>query len=237
MRPCSPFRWHRCAVVIAGLLFAGCVVSPQPEPPSIDGSLLSIASNQGTVTLSGAPGAVKPGSSTLDALDLDAKAAPSSLTVAADGSFSVALTGAVDDAFRLQAFSGGLRSEPLDLQGHMGLMGGATLGPASRPLASCFSLTPALEIATLAPSTSATVVMTNDCTDPVTVGGVSLRLGSPAFTITPASAAQVIPAQSSRSFTVTFTPHPGDAVEDIVFVQIDAPESGRLPLTVRGESP
>ena len=79
--------------------------------------------------------------------------------------------------------------------------------------------------------------MTNGCSGPVTVGGVSLRLGSPAFTIAPASAAQVIPAQSSRSFTVTFTPHPGDPIEDIVFVQIDAPESGRLPLTVRGEGP
>ncbi len=46
-----------------------------------------------------------------------------------------------------------------------------------------------------------------------------------------------MPSRSTSTFTVTFDPHAGDPTEDIVFVQISAPETGRLPLTVRGKSP
>jgi hypothetical protein len=46
-----------------------------------------------------------------------------------------------------------------------------------------------------------------------------------------------VPSQSTSTFTVTFDPQPGAPTEDIMFVQISAPESGRLPLTVRGQGP
>lgn len=238
MRLRPPSRWLHSALGLAGLLFAGCVVSPQPEPPSIIADLLSVeAGPDGGITLLGAPGAVTPGGSTLSTLDLEDKAPATSITVAGDGSFSQLLGGTLMDVYRLQAFSSGLRSDPLDIAGHTSLTGAPTIGPASRPLSGCFFLAPELEIGPLAPSTSATVVMTNTCTSDVTVGSITLRVGSPAFTIAPAGGALIVPSQGTSKFTVTFAPHAGDPTEDVVFVRIDAPQTGRLPLTVRGEIP
>jgi hypothetical protein len=240
MRPRSPSRWlHRalCVVGLLGLLVAGCVVSPQPEPPSIVASLLSIETSGGGVMLRGAAGAVTPGGSALDTLDLDGKAPAGSVTVAADGSFAIALAGVVTDAFRLQAFAGGLRSDPVDIASHTGLTGTPTLGLVTPPLAGCFTTAPALDIGPLAASSSTTVLLINGCASPVTVGAVSLRAGSPAFTLGAPATSLVMPPGSTSTFTVTFAPHAGDPVEDVVFVKIDAPETGRLALTVRGQSP
>jgi hypothetical protein len=141
------------------------------------------------------------------------------------------------DVYRLQASSSGLRSDPLDVTGQTSLTGEPTLGPAERPLSDCLFLAPELEIGPLAAGTSTTVVMINTCTSGVTVGSIALRLGSPAFTLASAGGAVVVPPQGTSAFTVTFNPHPGDPTEDVVFVRIDAPALGRLPLTVRGESP
>jgi hypothetical protein len=214
------------------------VVSPQPEPPSIIADLLSaVADAEGGITLLGAAGAVTPGGSTLITLDLDSKAPATSINVAGDGSFSLPLLGGLMDAYRLQAFSSGLRSDPLDITGQANLTGDPAVAPTTRPLASCFFLEPELEIGPLAASTSATVLMINTCASAVTVSGITLRAASPAFTLAPAGGALVMPPQSTSAFTVTFDPHPGDPTEDIVFVQISAPQSGRLPLTVRGQAP
>ncbi len=199
--------------------------------------LLSIESSSGGVTLRGAAGAVSPGGSALDTLDLDGKAPAGAVTVATDGSFAVALAGVVTDAFRLQAFSDGLRSDPVDVQSHTGLTGTPTLGRVTPPLAGCFTTAPALEIGPLAASSSTTVVLINGCASPVTVGAISLRAGSPAFTLGVPATPLVIPKGSSSTFTVTFAPHAGDPIEDVVFVEIDAPEAGRLALTVRGQIP
>lgn len=247
MRPRSPSRWPRWlpgALCLAGLLFSGCVVSPQPEPPSIIANLLTIDAESGmisgapgSVTLKGAAGAVQPGGSELSTVDLDTQDPAATITVADDGSFSVVLAGTSADQFRLQAFSSGLRSDPLDVTKASGLLGDKTAVLVTTPLESCFLLSPALEVGPIAASSSATVKMTNQCTDDVTVSGLSLRLGSPSFTVAPGTGPLVVPAQSTGTFTVTFAPQAGAPAEDILFVEMSAPSPGRRTLTVRGQDP
>jgi hypothetical protein len=237
MRLRLPSRWLHSAVGLVGLLFSGCVVSPQPEPPAIIASLLSIEGRYGSVTLKGSAGAVQPGGSDLSTIDLDTSDPAAAITVANDGSFSLVLAGTGTDEFRLQAFSGGLRSDPLDITRNAGLTGDGTAVLVTTPLDSCFLLAPALEVGPIAAFSSATVQMTNHCTDEVTVSGLSLRQGSPAFTITPGSGPLSIPAQGAGAFTVTFSPQPGAPTEDILFVELATPIPGRRSLTVRGQTP
>ncbi len=68
--------------------------------------------------------------------------------------------------------------------------------------------------------------MANHCIDDVTVSGLSLRAGSPSFTLTPGAGPLVIPAQSTATFTVSFTPQAGAPAEDIVFVEMAKPVQG-----------
>ena len=245
MRPLPRSRWLSRALGLAGLLFAGCVVSPQPEPPSIVAPLLSLASRSSVVALQGGVGAVTPGGATLEMLDLDTSATATSVTVAEDGSFSLALSGAPADEYRFQAFSGPFRSDPLDIKSADDTAidtNGALL--IMQPTLGCLRLAPAREIGfiTSSPvgitkSATVTVTLTNGCASDVTVGGFSLRAGSPAFTTAPATGPLVVTAGADSSFTVTFTPQAGASTEDVLFVQIDAPVKDRRPLTLRGFVP
>ncbi len=249
MRPRPRSRWPRwlpsSALCLAGLLFSGCVVSPQPEPPSIIASLLTITdADPGTFTgqlggvkVEGAAGAVQPGGSELSTLDLDTTDPAATVSVADDGSFSLMLPGKTADSFRLQAFSSQLRSDPVDITRATGITPIGTAVLVAAPLADCFLLSPGLEVGPIAASASATVEMANHCTDDVTVSGLSLRLGSPSFTLTPGAGPLVIPAQSTATFMVSFTPQTGAPAEDIVFVEMAKPVQGRRTLTVRGQAP
>lgn len=245
MRLLPPSSWLPRALCIAGVLLGGCVVSPQPEPPAIDSSLLSIESTATATKLVGAPGAVTPGGGLLAQLDLDTTAAQTSGTVAADGSFAVPLSGTLSDEYRLQALLGGLRSAPLDVTGIKGIsFGGDALAVVMRPLADCLVLTPALEVdfptsspVSISLSSSVTVTMSNGCTSDVTVGKFSLRAGSPGFSVSPATGPLVVPVGGKASFTVTFSPKAGGSTDDVLFVEIDAPVKTRRPLTLRGFVP
>src|SRR5262245_52821149 len=62
-RSASPRRWLLGALAVAASCLGGCGVSPQPEPPSIDISLISLDAQGGTVTLTGSAGAVAHGAS------------------------------------------------------------------------------------------------------------------------------------------------------------------------------
>jgi hypothetical protein len=247
MRPRSPSRWPGwlpSALCLAGLLLSGCVVSPQPEPPSIIATLLTIegepgtiAGDVGSVTLKGAAGAIQPGGSELSTVDLDTTDPAASITVANDGSFSLVLSGTTTDQFRLQAFSTGLRSKPVDVTRASALTGDGAAVLVAAPLESCFLFDPPFEVGPIAASAPATVEMTNHCTDDVTVSGLSFRRGSPSFTVTPGTGPLVIPAQGTGAFTVSFAPEAGAPTEDILFVEMSAPLAGRKTLTVRGKAP
>jgi hypothetical protein len=226
-------RFHG-ALAAVGLWLSGCGVSPQPEPPGIDITRIVLDQAGANVVLQGSPGAVTPGASVLTSLDLSSTAPASSISVAADGSFSVTSSGALDDEYRLQAFADELRSEPVDVTGVMGFVAGGHVAAAPRPLVDCFLLDPALELGPLAAGASAKVTMTNRCAGDVTVGGVTVRIGS-AWSVAAPAMPIVVPVQGTASFTATYAPHPGDALDDVVFVEISAPEVGRRPITLRGE--
>jgi hypothetical protein len=226
-------RFHG-ALAAVGLWLSGCGVSPQPEPPGIDITRLALGQDGANVILRGSAGAVTPGSSTLSSLDLSDTTPGSSISVAANGSFSLTSAGAFSDEYRLQAFADGLRSEPVDVTGVQGLMAGTQLAAAHRPLADCFLLAPALELGPVAAGASAKVTMSNHCAGDVTVGDFALRLGV-AWSVPASVTPIVVPAKGSASFTATYAPHPGDATDDVVFVDITAPEAGHRPITLRGE--
>src|SRR4051812_36693571 len=77
------------ALAAVGLWLSGCGVSPQPEPPGIDITRLTLEQVGASVTISGSAGAVTPGADTLSSLDLSSTAPGASIKVAANGSFSV----------------------------------------------------------------------------------------------------------------------------------------------------
>ena len=236
MLPRSLWRTIRSALLGAGLFVAGCGVSPQPEPPSIDISLLELGEAEGGALLTGSPGAVKPGGGTLTAIDLDDTSPASTVTVAADGSFTAPLTGTPQHVYRVQAARAALRSEPIDVTGVMGIIPGpATAVPG--PLAACLTLDPAPEIGPLSPGESAVVTLVSTCPGTVTVGSLPLRLGSVAWSVAAPALPFVLPSGGTSSFTVTFDPSGGGARDDILFVQISTPEMGRRPLTLRGTPP
>jgi hypothetical protein len=75
--------------------------------------------------------------------------------------------------------------------------------------------------------------MTNGCTSDVVVSGLTLRLGSAAWAVAGALPITT-PIGQTRSFDVTFTAGVEPA-DDVLFVEISSPESGRRPLTLRGK--
>ena len=64
---------------VMGALACGCVISPQPEPPTIDADRVGIelmstnpdSTEIDTVVVNGEPGAVTPGGAVLHAVNLD----------------------------------------------------------------------------------------------------------------------------------------------------------------------
>ncbi len=226
----------------AGLALAGgCGVSPQPEPPSflppsIDLSLVGFGSDEeGGLTLVGEPGAVTNGA-TLGEIDLDATTDEVTGKVERDGSFVVALTGASTDVRRLQAHNRELSSDPVDVREVTGLQGGGGLVKAPGALDDCLFIAPDLELGPVAPGTTTMVKLINRCESAVTVSAVTLRQGSPAWGITAATPID-IPLQATRSFAVRYSPQPGDAIDDVLFVELTAPTTGRRAITLRGEAP
>lgn len=227
---------------MGALLAAACGVSPQPEPPVheppvIDIERVSLLGDVGAgLVLSGSEGAVLPGGSELRALHLDSAQPEVAVLVREDGSFEAAVGGAREHTFRLQAFLGELRSPPVDVMGVVSIVPDDRVVPVEAPLGDCLALDPPLEIGPLAAGEAEELRITNGCSSDVALSDLRLRLGSPAWTVSPAAPATV-PAGERRSFTVTFAPGPGDPGDDVLFVEIGDPVTGRRPITLRGRSP
>ncbi|MFT3771247.1 MAG: hypothetical protein QM820_38010 [Minicystis sp.] len=138
--------------------------------------------------------------------------------------------------YRVQALLDTVASDPLDITNVNGITPGS-LSVVTGPLADCFTIDPPGEIGPLAAGETVTVTLTNGCAQPVTVGGFPLRLGSAAWSVTAPAVPLAIPTGGTSTFTVAFDPQPGDARDDVLFVQITAPAVGRRPLTLRGAGP
>lgn len=233
MRTLAKLRGRRGALVaLSALLAGGCVVSPQPSPPaepSLDGSLIGapdIGLLVTEVVFEAAAGAVDPPMGVVVVTNLDTTDPPVLAEVLPDGSFSVSLGGQRSDAFRFQAKQDGRRSQPVDRT--FNEFGAVVPVPVGLP---CFEVEPEAWIAFDGSGDAHDIVVRNGCDVAVTVAPPRLRRG-------------VGPANANRTFLVDAIPPGGSSVipmqadgggeerEDVVFLDITAPEAARRALTI-----
>ena len=212
----------------------GCVGSPQPSPPNLETPGISRRSNPADIMdgilVVADPGTVRPAEGVVVLTNLDRREPSVSEPVLADGSFEISVRGMPDDEYRLQVRSGAARSTPFDF---VGAVGTPVLSPAPRPLADCFSLEPGVELdfgeVAVGERTEDTVVLRNDCGEPLRLTTSFLDPGAPfdlstdSLTLEPAS---------SGELTVAVRPIASGVLEAVVFIEAGAPTPDRRPLTL-----
>jgi len=217
------------AVVIAAVLtFAGCVVSPIPEPPQASLDIAKVfgdSSGMRGITINGDPGAAEPVGATVRVYNLDSSDDPVDGVVEVNGSFIVELLVNEGDEVRLQIIDDEVRSDPIDA-----IFGrsGTRPVPSERPLASCLILDPPAELALGA---SQAVVVENRCDEEVQIEEPTLRRPLTGIAIgADRSWPEVLPQGGSVSVTVAVDA--GWSEEDIFFIEASGPEHDRRPITV-----
>ncbi len=228
MRPLLPLLFS---------LFAGCIVSPQPEPPLapvFDLTKIAMATlpapglrQEGLV---GVPGAA-PADVELIATNLSQpQQLPGRTTVAADGSFTVAVNFAPTlDVVRLDT----LRGDAIDVL--VGLDRGVSLYAA--PLRSCLVIDSAYLFigARVGAVSSGSVLIQNGCSDAVDLSSISLResertdvslVGQDAWDRSLASG-------ESRALRFAWTPSAEGALHTHVLISITG-QTGLRAITLRG---
>ena len=228
------------------LLTAACEISPQPLPPPIikptpgapliNVDLLSIEHSNSGPNLVGADGAVSPAGDVLRVTNLELNDAPLETAVSSTGSFSIGVDALVGNVHRVQAFLAGQPSLPVDLIGRIGILPDPELEVIVQPLAECLQVDPPLVVGPFEPSEPQTVTISNTCAADMEIGGTSLRLDPSSFEITGAILG-VLPSGADTSFVITFNPTGVTSFEDIVFIELVAPEAGRIPITLLGVLP
>jgi hypothetical protein len=186
-------------------------------------------------SLSGSPGAVSPGA-TLRAYNLDNSLQPAEVIAAPDGSFKMPLDMLPGDEVRLQATLAGVRSKPLDV------VIGDTIGapsPASRPFASC--LTTADEISfDMVPRGSdveRSVILSNACDVDIAISAIEMRRPVAGLSVVTDAPPIVLEAGSSYAWTVRVQapPETSGEIEEVLIVEVDAPQRDRRPITLRAD--
>lgn len=204
----------------SALALSGCAVSPQPSPPG--GSLeLSLVSPGLTpeaafdgVVFRGAPGAVTPAGGVVLITNLDTADAPSVAPVNEDGSFEIAVPGSLADVFRVQLKDGDRRSEPLDLR-----VDGESFAIAVPTLDDCLFIDPASWIALDGAGDAQSLVLENNCAEPVSFLAPRLRRGLAGFGTTPTSSFVLEPGATS---TLTVRSNgPSSESEDVLLLEAD----------------
>jgi hypothetical protein len=216
----------------------GCVVSPQPLPPSIDVSKLTVDPQTGTIHIHGDARAVTSGAS-LSLLAATGTGAPSRVQVAPDGSFDALVQPDPANLYQLEASLHGLFSEPVDIAAPMGF-NGFKPGPAqtaAQPYASCLRVqpSPAAELGDVhvGATSSVAIELENGCTQDLAVDDVRLRDGGVGFGLD-TQAPLAIPAGQVRAVSLHFTPGSTSSVEDLLIVHFTGTDPGFVLVTLRG---
>jgi len=228
--------------LLAVSFLCACSLRPQPEPPpaqpDVVPTLLSAdPASPAAMTggsLSGAPGAVSPGA-TLRAYNLDTSQPPSETIAAPDGSFEMPLDMLPGDEVRLQATLGGARSNPLDVV--IGESAGVP-SPASRPFAVCLTAVDEFSFGVLPQGSDVerSVVLSNDCAFGITLSAIEMRRPIAGLGVVTDALPIVLAAGSSYAWTVRVQVPPGTSgIEDVLIVEVDAPQRDRRPITVRAD--
>ncbi|WP_437717637.1 hypothetical protein WMF45_15245 [Sorangium sp. So ce448] len=209
-------------------------MSPQPSPPVhdpfLDTGLVGVSGDpqvlRQQVFLKGEPGAVEPAEGVVVVTNLDSADAPVIAEINRDGSFVAAVDASTDQVLRIQVKQGERRSEPVDLQ-----LTGEPIEATRTMLAHlpCLTIEPAAWVSIEAAGAS-DVVVRNTCAEGVSIGAPRLRRGAGPFGVSPAEAF-VVPAGESAAVTVRAD---GEGVEreDVLFLEVTAPEPGRRVLTL-----
>jgi hypothetical protein len=188
-------------------------------------SVVDTASTMLSVDIVGAPGAV-PGGAELRVTGLDTSAPPTVESADADGSFLIEVAGDYGQEFRFQLVGDGQRSEPQDAV--YSLPGSQTphFEPSRR--FDCVALSSGFELEL--PGGNATVTLSNDCQQPVTLANLRSRTDQALFTLTSALPPTLSPGAAA---TLSFEFNGARPAEDILFLNITlAGETIRYPLTL-----
>ncbi|WP_437320113.1 hypothetical protein [Sorangium sp. So ce385] len=222
---------RRGAVVSAllAVLLGGCVVSPQPSPPVLDEALVGVVDAVmplvDQIALEGKPGAVKPAEGVIVVTNLDTPDAPVVADVNPDGSFIATVTARTEHVLRMQVKQGELRSDPADLR-----LAGPSSTEKTLDHLPCLELTPGAWVTFEADGGSRDVVVRNGCAEDVSIEAPRLRRGAAPFSVTP-EAPFVVPPGGSTVVTVR-ADGDGEEREDVLFLDVTAPEPGRRALTL-----
>ncbi|UJR84540.1 hypothetical protein [Sandaracinus amylolyticus] len=229
----------RALGLLALLAFAGCVGTPQPDPPNLAPERLRVMGGErgGSFLLIGDRGAAiatPPAEVLVANLDVPStvvRIAP----VADDGSFSLDLTTAAVDELRIWVRGAdGERSAPVDV-----LADAISIAPAVRAL-TCLRVEPR-DLVVLGSGVGSeardTITLLNDCTEDVTIESVVLRAPIAGVAIEPAPTR--VAAGASATIELRFTPDesvPAGPVEDVLLVTVaGATERDRRAVIVAAE--
>lgn len=238
MASSSTHRYFALLAVAALGVLASCVVSPQPLPPSIDVSKLTIDPTSGTIRIHGNARAVT-GGATLSALPATGTGAAAQAAVAADGTFDAVVAPDPANVYRLEASLNGLLSEPVDISVPNGFNGfkAGPAAPVTPPYASCLRVQPSpvavagdVHVGATAPIA---IELENGCTQDLAVDDAHLRDGGVGFGLDTA-APLTIPMGQTHAVSLHFTPGATSSVEDLLVVHFTGTDPGFVLVTVRG---
>jgi hypothetical protein len=222
------------ALASLALLAASCVVSPQPIPPAdepeLDGDGISVFDNSaedaiGLISFTAAPETVFPAEGQVIVTNLETGDAPSFVSVASDGSFSVALVGAPTDVIRFQVKQA-VRSQPVDLR----IDATAESVEIVEDTPSCFVIEPARYAPLEGAGDSVSLVLRNECDANVRIDSPRLRRGQASFTFSPTSSFTIEPG--SASFITVQRADSDGEVEDVLLLDVIEPEPTRRAITL-----
>jgi hypothetical protein len=208
------------------------VATPMPEPPAIDGrkivptpGVITVLSQPHPLALSGAPGAVTPGS-LVRVLNLDATSAAVSAQADADGAFELTVLVSEGDELRVQAAEGNQHSEPVDL---VYTLEGSSDVLTPSPRHACVVLQPGLELR-FSEAEPRPLRVLNDCAEPLDISDPRFRLGGGEFELD-SELPIVIPSASEATLDVTLLAAPPPAREDVLFLELSlGAETIRYPI-------
>jgi len=187
--------------------------TPVPEPPALDASRIGTGlrplTDDRLVDVVGEPGATRGGAA-VRATNLDSDVGPVESRAGRDGSFSIQVELGLGQELRLQASSGTSRGAPLDwLRTNDWL--------ELSPRHACVEVG-AFELRFDAPG-SASLELTNACSENLSVEAPRWRLGLPDFSL-PEAFPLVIEPDRSGSLAVNFERQAAGEREDVLFVDV-----------------
>lgn len=202
---------------------AGCIATPQPNPPGLDVTRVGAFGRDMGAELVGEPGAISPADAELWVTPLDLALDPRVITPNADGSFATAIGAG---RHRLQPRLGETRGAIVDVAIDVGLT-------VIEPTLPCLraDLEHAAPDVVVGGSGELDVELLNECEDDVTIAAAMRRPSD--FEVIDL-APRLVEAGSTATVRVRFTPAAEGEREEILLVDVSGPAAERRWVTLYG---